>query len=87
MAQYVAIDEGDIHSIVRSASFASGYHRDLAENALMIVLRDRRSNGKVEIGYFDEAMRDLTRNLISDSSAGRVMNKIEAMYEEQQKAA
>lgn len=86
MAQYVAINEGDIRSIVRSASFSSSYHRDLAESALMIVMRDRRNGGKVDIGYFSEALNDLTRNLLSDSSAGRVMRKIEEMYSEQQES-
>ncbi len=84
MADYVAIDEGDISSIVRSVSFSSSVYRDLVESALLIVLRNRRSQGVVNIGYFEEALKDISHSLVSSSVAGRVLEKIEQMYKEQQ---
>lgn len=84
MAKYVKITERDLASIVRSSSFGSGDQRGLAEYALNIVLKDRRSGGKVDIGYFEEAMKDLSRNLLSGGAASRVISKIEDMYDEQQ---
>jgi hypothetical protein len=85
MAKLVKIDTRDLTSIVRSSSFGSGDERGLAEYALTIVLKDRRSGGKVDIGYFEEAMHDLSRNLLSGGAANRVISKIEAMYDDQQK--
>ncbi|HCC83583.1 TPA: hypothetical protein DEP96_01920 [Candidatus Uhrbacteria bacterium] len=85
MAKYVKITERDLASIVRSSSFGSSRERGLAEFALDIVLKDRRSGGKVDISYFEEAMDDLSRNLLSGGAANRVIAKIEALYDEQQK--
>ncbi len=84
MAKYVAITERDLASIVRSSSFGSSNERGLVEYALDIVLKDRRSGGKVELGYFADALKDLGHNLVGGGALGRVMDKIEALYDEQQ---
>ncbi len=84
MAKYVKISERDLSSIVRSSSFGTSLERGLVEYALEIILKDRRSNGKVEIGYFEQALDDLGRHLVSGGAIDRVFGKIEDMYDEQQ---
>lgn len=81
MPRYLKLSDSEIHRLVGGRG--DSRQNALIEAALQILSRNKGSY--LTLDHIDEVLRDLSRNLISDSLAGKVSSVAEAMYEEANK--
>lgn len=81
MPRYLRLSDSEIHRLVSGRG--DSRQNALIESALQILSRNKGSY--LTLDHIDEVLRDLSRNLISDSLAGKISSSVEAMYEEANK--
>ncbi|MBI1908441.1 hypothetical protein HYS28_03435 [Candidatus Uhrbacteria bacterium] len=83
MPRYIRLTDSEIHAIAGRRG-ATSRDAALIEAALQILSRYKGSN--LTVDHVDEVMRDLARNLIRDSTAGKVVYDVEALYDARNQA-